>query len=76
MKYSLWCSGKLPARAILNSGYLSTSPVDCVMFGHRVDARLLTEVEEYDAIPSEAASYGKTAFWDERYGQDEEVCRA
>ena len=39
----------------------------------RVDTKLLEEVQEYDAVPSEAASYGKTAFWDERYAADEEV---
>lgn len=39
----------------------------------RVDAKLLEKVEEYDAVPSEAASYGKNAFWDERYAADEEV---
>lgn len=40
---------------------------------YRVDAKLLEEVQEYDAVPSEAASYGKNAFWDERYAADEEV---
>lgn len=40
---------------------------------HRVDSKLLEEVQEYDAVPSEAASYGKNAFWDERYAADEEV---
>ncbi|CAM9153473.1 unnamed protein product [Pylaiella littoralis] len=39
----------------------------------RVDAKLLEEVQEYDAVPSEAASYGKNMFWDERYSVDEEV---
>lgn len=39
----------------------------------RVDAKLLEEVQEYDAVPSEAASYGENAFWDERYASDEEV---
>lgn len=38
-----------------------------------MDPKLLTEVEEYDAVPSDAASYGKSAFWDERYAGDEEV---
>ncbi|CAM9307359.1 unnamed protein product [Ectocarpus sp. 12 AP-2014] len=38
-----------------------------------VDAKLLEEVREYDAVPSEAASYGQTTFWDERYAGDEEV---
>ena len=33
----------------------------------RVDTKLLEEVQEYDAVPSEAASYGKNAFWDERF---------
>lgn len=41
----------------------------------RVDSKLLTEVQEYDAVPSEAASYGKDMFWDERYANDEEVRR-
>ncbi|CAM9270056.1 unnamed protein product [Scytosiphon promiscuus] len=39
----------------------------------RVDAKLLEEVREYDAVPSAAASYGKNAFWDERYASDEEA---
>lgn len=39
----------------------------------RVNAKLLAEVEEYDAVPSEAASYAKPSFWDERYATDEEV---
>lgn len=39
----------------------------------RVDAKLLEDVQEYDAVPSDAASYGKTTFWDERYAVDEEV---
>ncbi|CAM9421705.1 unnamed protein product, partial [Hapterophycus canaliculatus] len=39
----------------------------------RVDAKLLEEVREYDAVPSEAASYGKNAFWDERYASDQEA---
>eukprot|EP00752_Nemacystus_decipiens_P006125 g5524.t1 len=39
----------------------------------RVDTKLLEEVQEYDAVPSEAASYGKNDFWDERYAADEEV---
>lgn len=38
-----------------------------------MDANLLTKVQEYDAVPSDLASYGKTAFWDERYAADEEV---
>lgn len=39
----------------------------------RVDAKLLEEVQEYDAVPSEAASYGENTFWDKRYAVDEEV---
>lgn len=41
-----------------------------------MDAKLLTEVQEYDATPSDAAAYGKNAFWDELYANDEEVGRA
>lgn len=40
-----------------------------------MDAKLLTEVQEYDAAPSDAAAYGKNAFWDEFYANDEEVGR-
>lgn len=39
----------------------------------RVDPELLTQVEEYEVVPSESASYSKAAFWDERYSRDEEV---
>lgn len=39
-----------------------------------MDPELLTQVQEYDeVVPSEAASYGKADFWDERYSRDEEV---
>jgi hypothetical protein len=33
----------------------------------RVDAALLAEVKRYEALPSDAASYGITHFWDGRY---------
>ncbi|CAM9505405.1 unnamed protein product, partial [Discosporangium mesarthrocarpum] len=39
----------------------------------RVDPRLLAEVKEYDAVPTDAAAYGKIAFWDERYSNNEEA---
>eukprot|EP00904_Undaria_pinnatifida_P004609 jgi/Undpi1/14149/HiC_scaffold_9.g03800.m1 len=39
----------------------------------RVDAKLLAEVQEYEAAPSEAASYGVNTFWDGRYADDVEV---
>lgn len=62
-------------------GEPAVAPPGCVSFflSHpawcldRVDSKLLEEVQEYDAVPSEAASYGKNAFWDERYAADEEV---
>lgn len=62
-------------------GPTAVDPPRCVglCFSHaqcfldRVDIKLLEEVQEYDAVPSEAASYGENAFWDERYAADEEV---
>lgn len=38
-----------------------------------MDAKLLAGVQEYEAAPSEAASYGVNTFWDGRYAEDLEV---
>ncbi|CAN0208736.1 unnamed protein product, partial [Phaeothamnion confervicola] len=40
---------------------------------HRIEARHLVQVKEYEAAPTDAAAYGKASFWDARYLQSEEV---